>query len=549
MKALPCLRGTLVGRLFPGLLLLCALPGLGQTIAIKENLGPAVNTEQDQILPVFSIDGQVLYFSENGANGRYEVWFSQLDSAGNWQPKQKAEGLNPPTNGSKYVFAQAEKDLLLVNGWFEQTGNDWLQSKGLSWYIPSEKRFVPLDIPNLQTQAKGRFVNAFLHRETKTLLLSYAENERKNLYVCQPVNPEAAWASLQWQAPVQLPTSLNSDFDDTTPFLDEDGVTLYFASNRPGGYGETDIYRSQRLGNSWTRWSPPENLGFSVNSNFSEIYYSVSPVRDFVHFVSYKYSYGSGDIFRFKTDSLQRAPAVVATALSPSLRDSVEVTPEPILDAEATELVELTPQSTLPAEDSDSMEVAEPVEVTELTVEEYKPNNLVFLIDRSGSMEHSDKLQMLKLSMKRLISQLRNIDHLTLISFADEAVIDFSTRGVTQKDSLFSLIDDFVADGVTKAHQGLRLAYDYTQEQFIDTGNNEIILVTDGQFDLSVEDRQRISANRGIVLSVVGLGTDPQALSNLRKLAARSNGSFINIRSTATATEMLLEEVKVRSRK
>ncbi|MGB0524534.1 MAG: VWA domain-containing protein [Flammeovirgaceae bacterium] len=486
--------------------LLGTLPLLAQTTSIKENLGPTVNAVEDQILPVFSLDGQTLYFSENAANGRYEIWFSRRDKAGNWQPKQKAEGLNPPTEGSKYVFAQVENDLLLVNGWFEQTGSHWVQSTGLSWYMPSQKRFIRLDIPALQTQAKGRFVNAFLHRSTKTLLLSFAENERKNLYVCQPENPLATWTGLRWQSPVKLPAPLNSEFDDTTPFLDMDGTTLYFASNRPGGYGEEDIYRSRRLDDSWTNWSSPENLGFRVNSNYAEIYYCVSPLRDFTYFVSYKHSYGSGDIFRLRTDSTQRPP-----------------TKEPLSERDS-------------------------VEVTELDVAQYKPNNLVFLIDRSGSMQPSNKLPLLKLSLKRLIGQLRGIDRLTLISFADSATIHFSTQGVTQKDSLYHLIDSFVATGETKANRGLQLAYDYTGQNFIDDGNNEIILVTDGQFSLSAQDRQRIETNQRIVLSTVGLGKDFKALINLRKLAARASGSYIHIQHAETGTEALLEEVKARSR-
>ncbi len=514
MKSLSRLCGTWVGKLLPGLLWLGALPVLAQTTAIKENLGPAINTVEDQILPVLSLDGQTLYFSENATNGHYEVWFSQLDQAGNWQPKQKAKGLNPTTAGSKYVFAQAEIDLLLVNGWFEQEGGAWVQSTGLSWYRPSLGQFIPLNIPELQRQARGQFVNAFLHRPTKTLLLSYAEDQRKNLYVCRAENPQATWTALRWRAPVRLPASVNSEFDETTPFLDADGTMMYFASNRPGGYGETDIYYSQRLDDSWVRWSEPENLGFRVNSNFSEIYYGISPLRDFSYFVSYKHSYGSGDIFRLKADSVQNSPAA-----SPPLRlEGLEEASHP-----------------------------DPVEVTELTVEEYKPNNLVFLVDRSGSMQQLDKLPLLKLSLKRLIGELRSIDRLTLISFADSARIDFTTQKVTQKDSLFSLIDSFVADGTTKAHRGLQKAYDYTTKNYIDDGNNEIILVTDGQFSLSIEDRQRIEANRSILLSVVGLGTDSQALTNLRRLATKAHGSFIHIRHAETGTEMLLEEVKARS--
>lgn len=489
--------------LFWLLVVLCG-PLRAQTTWIKENLGQTVNTAEDQILPVFSPDGQTLYFSERTAGGRYEIWFSRRDPTGDWQPKQKVEVLNLPTDGSKYVFAQVESDLLLVNGWFTQVGGAWVQSKGLSWYVPSQKQFLPLDIPALQTQARGRFINAYVHRPSKTLWLSYAKEERRDLYVCRPENPMAPWTALRWQPPVRLPAPVNSEFDDTTPFLDAEGTTLYFASNRPGGYGAEDIYRSRRLGPAWTDWSTPENLGFGVNSNRSEIYYCLSPARDFGYFVSYKHSYGSGDIFRRRTDSTQRPP------------------------------------DTLPA-------LAE-VEATELDVQQYKPNNLVFLIDRSGSMQPTNRLPLLKLALKRLIGELRDIDRLTFMSFADSAIIHFSASQVTEKDSLYRLIDGFIADGKTQANRGLQLAYDYTLRNFIDGGNNQIILVTDGQFRLTAQDRQRIGGNRRIVLSVVGLGSNPRALAHLRQLAGIARGSFIHLQNPTTGTEALLEEVKFRSR-
>ncbi|MEM1357288.1 MAG: VWA domain-containing protein [Bacteroidota bacterium] len=496
--------------------LLGSLPILAQTTVIKENLGTAINSAKDQILPVCSPDGQTLYFSENAANGHYQVWSSTRDSAGNWQARQPVTSLNLPTSAGKYVFAQVEPDLLLVNGWFEQVTGRWTQEKGLSWYIPSQKQFMRLDIPALQTQARGRFVNAFLHQPTKTLWLSYAEVERRNLYVCQPDNPSASWLKLRWRAPVRLPSPLNSDFDDTTPFLDADGKTLYFASNRPGGYGADDIYSSRRLDDGWANWSEPKNLGFSVNSNRAEIYYCLSPARDYAYFVSYKHSYGAGDIFRLRTDSTQR---VVAGFSPPD--------PEP--------LASLPPPPPL----------AVP---TELDLREYKPNNLVFLLDRSASMRAENKLPLLKLALKRLIGELRDVDRLTLISFADSAVIHYSARGVTGKDSLHLLIDGFVAAGTTKANRGLALAYDYTQRDFIENGNNEIMLVTDGQFRLLAEDHQRITANQQIVLSVVGLGDNRKALTNLRQLAGRTQGSFLRIREAKRGTEALLQEVKARSR-
>lgn len=206
----------------------------GQTNFIKENLGPTVNSEKDQILPVVSRDGTRLYFSENTNKGNYEIWYSELATDSTWLPKKRAQDLNPPTQGSKYVFAVVNHDLLLVNGWFEKVVGKWTQRKGLSWYIPSEKRYVKLDIPAIQTEARGRFVNVFIHHKTKRLVLSYAKENERDLYICSPQNPDAHWVDLAWKWPQKLPQPINSAFDDTTPYMDEDGTRLYFASNRPG---------------------------------------------------------------------------------------------------------------------------------------------------------------------------------------------------------------------------------------------------------------------------------------------------------------------------
>ena len=134
------------------------------------------------------------------------------------------------------------------------------------------------------------------------------------------------------------------------------------------------------------------------------------------------------------------------------------------------------------------------------------------------------------------------------MSFADSAVIHYSTQGVRQKSQLYYLIDMLIANGQTRANRGLQLAYDYTEQNFIEEGNNEIILVTDGEFSLSEQDRKRIADNDRIVLSVVLLGDNTKARRTLPELAASANGSFIRIRNAETGTEALLEEVKARSR-
>lgn len=71
-----------------------------------------------------------------------------------------------------------------------------------------------------------------------------------------------------WGKPEPLPFN-NGEFDDFHPSISIDGDKLFFASNRPGSYGSTDIYVSYKVGDSW---SEPANLGPGVNSKGREAF-------------------------------------------------------------------------------------------------------------------------------------------------------------------------------------------------------------------------------------------------------------------------------------
>lgn len=90
-----------------------------------------------------------------------------------------------------------------------------------------------------------------------------------------------------WLAPVRLPEPVNSRYWDTQPYLSPNGKTLYFVSNRPGGYGKMDIWKSDFLGNG--HWSKPVNLGPDINTPGNEM----SP---FLHY--------DGKTFYFASDYL-----------------------------------------------------------------------------------------------------------------------------------------------------------------------------------------------------------------------------------------------------
>jgi hypothetical protein len=72
-----------------------------------------------------------------------------------------------------------------------------------------------------------------------------------------------------WSTPVNLGSVVNSASQDQQPAISKDGLSLYFTSNRPGGFGGFDMYVSQRASVD-DAWGSPVNLGSNVNTSLNE---------------------------------------------------------------------------------------------------------------------------------------------------------------------------------------------------------------------------------------------------------------------------------------
>jgi Tol biopolymer transport system component len=82
-------------------------------------------------------------------------------------------------------------------------------------------------------------------------------------------HPMAAPKYSNWTAPLNLGTPVNSELEELDPFISKDGLSLYFGSARSGGFGGTDIWVSRR-GAASAYWGLPENLGAAINTPFND---------------------------------------------------------------------------------------------------------------------------------------------------------------------------------------------------------------------------------------------------------------------------------------
>jgi outer membrane protein OmpA-like peptidoglycan-associated protein len=104
---------------------------------------------------------------------------------------------------------------------------------------------------------------------------------------------------------------VNTAANEVSPFLAADGVTLYYATSGLSGYGETDIFVTRRLDDTWQNWSEPQNLGAEINTPRGDGYFSIPAAADYAYFTSFANSIGSYDIFRVQISEQNKPKPVI----------------------------------------------------------------------------------------------------------------------------------------------------------------------------------------------------------------------------------------------
>ncbi|MEQ8625121.1 MAG: VWA domain-containing protein [Vicingaceae bacterium] len=183
----------------------------------------------------------------------------------------------------------------------------------------------------------------------------------------------------------------------------------------------------------------------------------------------------------------------------------------------------------------------------------YKPNNIVFLIDASNSMREEERMDLLKTSMINLLESLREIDYLSIVTYSGEAnVLLEPTSGISKK-VIRKSIENIKADGGTNAVKGLKQAMQTGKGNFLEDGNNQIILATDGAFNIGERNmslRRKIETNaeEGLTITVLGIKNDRWTNKYLKEISDLGKGDLIRISGNRDA-EKILEEVKKKSKK
>jgi Mg-chelatase subunit ChlD len=186
----------------------------------------------------------------------------------------------------------------------------------------------------------------------------------------------------------------------------------------------------------------------------------------------------------------------------------------------------------------------------ELDDDFYKPNNIIFLVDVSSSMKDTSKLKVMQYALHYLIDALRTSDKITFITYADSVKTLVNGVSGSNKNQLHQVVDLIKAKGITKGKKAILYSLDFALLNYIEGGNNQIMLATDGKFRFDEDDQKTYISRqqqKQIILTTLAFGEDKEALKNLKEISKIGNGHFIPLKNKAKAKVQLLEEVKQNS--
>jgi len=264
----------------------------------KEHLGSNINSSYPEVKPIITPDGKTLYFSRQnspdnvkGKKDYQDIYFSHFKN-NTWT---RAENIGYPlndqyANGINSVSSDGNT-VLIFNG---HTNNDDEPGAEISrqtkegWSSPKRVRIA--DFYNY-----NEFEDYQMTGDNKFLIMAVERDDSmgdQDLYVSFHKSDDS------WSKPLNLGPNINTESAEFSPFLASDGKTLYFASEGHDGMGDSDIFYTKRLDDTWQVWSKPKNLGNSINTTGLDAYFTIDAAGDYAYFVSMEN--GQRDIFRIK---------------------------------------------------------------------------------------------------------------------------------------------------------------------------------------------------------------------------------------------------------
>lgn len=259
-----------------------------------------LNSEAEELSPMVTPNGDMLYFvrafhpdNTGGDLAGMDIWVSKRDSSGTWsEASNNLSFWNNRKNNAIIGVRKDNKVVYLLNSYATGDGISFSKVINDSWIKP--------ELLPLKWMKRHDFNGFYMNPDFDVLLISA---NRTN-----SVGEEDLYVSLKdslgrWQEPKNLGATINTEGFEISPYLSADKKSLFFASNGHGGYGDADIFVSQRLYDNWTVWSKPVNLGEKINSAGFDAYFHIA--TDSMAYFSSNKAGGMADLYSAKLKGLK----------------------------------------------------------------------------------------------------------------------------------------------------------------------------------------------------------------------------------------------------
>lgn len=247
---------------------------------------------------------------------------------------------------------------------------------------------------------------------------------------------------------------------------------------------------------------------------------------------------------------LERSEEVVAVVEDPieepedvtEVEEPIEIeievnpTPEVVIEEESTPIAEEVP----PALDE--------LDEADFNSTQFVPINVVFVLDISSSMNQSDKIELMKFSLNRLTDMLRPQDKISIVTYSNNAQVLLEPTSGSDKTKIKDEVKSLKASGMTAGGAGIKLGYKTAYKSLIPNGVNQVIIITDGDFNRDSKDYKKAIKkykHKGINFSVVGVKNKERDEQNMRDAAHLGGGTYIPIFKLADAQRNLNQAVRI----
>lgn len=288
------------------------------------NLGTAINTISDDMMPQIDPTGTKLYFTSSRKGGMDNLDEDEVNDWGEdlyfaektnnvWsKPALLPEPINSYDNDGTSTFSADGQQMIYVKCGDEGVGSCDLWTSFLSgskWSKPTNMGNV---INNEEWDSQPS-----LSADGQTLAFISSRNgtygESMDIFISRK-NQFGQWGVAQNVGP-----TINTPFGEKSPYLAPDGKTMYFSSEGHPGYGDYDLFVSVFENG---KWSTPKNLGAPLNSKGQDSYFTISASGEAAYFASDRGGEGKLDLYSVKLpDELKPKPSVIVSGLVTNAKD------------------------------------------------------------------------------------------------------------------------------------------------------------------------------------------------------------------------------------